>query len=196
MKRIVYFDLESRKWAADLRPDDNEAGWDDLRAGKGGASAIAIYDSRDNWMYLYDDHSIEAAARHLEAADVVVGYCSEKFDIPVIEGLAHRRLRLKSSYDIYVELVRTYAAIGKRGQKGDFTLDAMCKRNLGRGKIDHGSNAKQLAASGQWGKLFNYCADDVHLTYDLFQKIRLDGGLIGLRGQFIRLPLHEDLRCT
>lgn len=193
MKRVIFLDLESRKWAEDLRPDDKDAGWDDLRSGKGGASAIALYDTRDKWLYLYDDHTIEACARHLEAADLVVGYCSEKFDLPCIEGLAHRRLRLRSSYDIYVEVVRKYASIGKTGTKGDFTLDAMCKRNLGRGKIDHGSNAKQLALSGQWGKLMNYCSDDVHLTHDLFQKLVADGGLIGLRGQFISLPVPEGL---
>lgn len=193
MKRIVFFDIESRKWAKDLRPEDEQAGWDELRAGKGGASAIAVYDTLTNWLYLYDDHEAESCARHLEAADLVVGYCSEKFDIPCMEGLVHRRLRIKSSYDIYVEIVRAYARNGVRGTKGDFTLDAMCKRNLGRGKIDHGSNAKELAARGRWGKLFNYCADDVHLTYDLFQKLRTDGGLIGLRGQFISLPVPEGL---
>jgi hypothetical protein len=193
MKRIIFFDIESRKWAKDLRPDDEDAGWDELRDGKGGASAIAVYDSRDNWLYLYDDHEAEQCARHLEAADLVVGYCSEKFDIPCMEGLVNRRLRIRSSYDIYVEIVRAYASIGRRGQKGDFTLDAMSKRNLGRGKIDHGSNAKELAQRGRWGKLFNYCADDVHLTYDLFQKLRTDGGLIGLRGQFISLPVPEGL---
>ena len=191
MKRIVFFDIESRKWAKDLRPEDEQAGWDELRAGKGGASAIVLYDTRDHWLYLYDDHEAETCARHLEAADLVVGYCSEKFDIPCLEGLVSRRLRIKSSYDIYVELVRAYARIGKHGTKGDFTLDAMSKRNLGRGKIDHGSNAKELAQRGRWGKLFNYCADDVHLTYDLFRKLTEDGGLIGLRGQFISLPVPE-----
>jgi hypothetical protein len=81
-----------------------------------------------------------------------------------------------------------------RGQKGDFTLDAMCKRNLGRGKIDHGSNAKQLAREGRWGRLFRYCGSDVQLTRDLFRKLVADGGLIGLRGQFISLPVPEGIQ--
>jgi hypothetical protein len=57
--------------------------------------------------------------------------------------------------------------------------------------MDHGSNAKQLAASGQFGRLFRYCGHDVQLTRDLFRKIVADGGLIGLRGQFISLPVPE-----
>ena len=192
-KRIVFLDLESRKWAEDLRPDDRDAGWDDLRAGKGGASAIALYDTRDNWLHLYDDHEIETVARHLEAADLVVGYCSEKFDLPCIEGLAHRRLKLRGSYDIYVELARAYAARGKRGQKGDFTLEAISKKNLGRGKIDHGSNAKQLAIQGKWGRLFRYCGSDVQLTRDLFNKLLEDGGLLG-PGGFIALEVPDGCK--
>lgn len=192
--RVIFFDIESRKWASDLRPDDPDAGWDDLRAGKGGASAICLYDTRDNWLYTYDDHNPEVAARHLEVADVVVGFCSEKFDIPCLEGLVHRRIRLKNHIDIYVEIVRTNAERGVIGQKGDFTLDAISRRNLGRGKIDHGSNAKELARTGQWGKLFNYCADDVHLTRDLFAKMCKDGGLINLRGKFLSLPTPDWIR--
>lgn len=188
--RTLYFDVETRKWAADLRPEDIEAGWEELRHGHGGASAIAVYDTRDNWLYLYDDHTIEACARHLEAASIIVGYNSESFDIPCIEGIVGRRLRLKKHIDIYRLLVQEHARRGIEGQKGDFTLDAVSKRNLGRGKIDHGANAKDLMRKGHWGKLFNYWGDDVHLTRDLYTKMVADGGLIGLRGQFISLPVE------
>jgi hypothetical protein len=187
--RIIFFDLETRKWAKDLRPDDEDAGWDELREGKGGASAIAIYDTHEQWVYLYDDNCVENAARHIEAADIVVGYCSSKFDIPCIEGLIHRRLRIPQHIDLYVEIVRAHAAKNIPTQKGDLTLDRICKRNIGRGKIDHGSNARELARKGHWGKLFNYCVDDVHLTHDLYYKMVTDGGLIGPRG-FISLPIE------
>ena len=193
--RIIFFDIESRKWASDLRPDDIDAGWDDLRSGKGGASAIAIYDTSTKFVHLYDDHCAEAAFRHLEAADLVVGFCSEKFDVPCIEGLVGRRLRLPAHFDIYVELARANASRGITGQKGDFTLDRLSKRNLGRGKIDHGANARELARTGQWGKLFNYCADDVHLTRDLFARICRDGGLMNLGGKFTPLVVPERFRA-
>lgn len=189
--RIMFFDIESRKWASDLRPDDKEAGWDELRTGKGGASAIALYDTRDKFLYLYDDHCAETCARHLEAADLVVGFCSEKFDIPCLEGLVGRRLRIKDHIDIYDVLVKELANRGITGQKGDFTLDRLSKRNLGRGKIEHGSNARELARTGQWGKLFNYCADDVHLTRDLFARMCRDGGLINLGGKFTSLNVPD-----
>jgi hypothetical protein len=193
MTRIVCFDLETRKWASDLDPENDANGWDLLRDGKGGASAIAIYDTQMKWCYTYDDHSALSAAKHLEAADLVVGFRSEKFDIPVIEGLLGRKLRLKGRFDIYEEMARANAERGIVGGKGDFTLDAVSKRNLGRGKIDHGHNARTLTMQGKFGQLFNYCLDDVHLTYDLFARICRDGGLINLGGSFLRLPVPDHV---
>lgn len=190
----MFFDIESRKWASDLRPDDTDAGWDELRSGRGGASAIAVYDTATLSMHLYDDYpkSLETCARHLEQADLVVGFCSEKFDLPCLEGLAGRRLRIAHHYDIYVELVRTLAARGTIGQKGDFTLNTLSHKNLGRGKIDKGSNARELVRKGRFGELFNYCAEDVRLTRDLFARLCLNGGLINRNGKFTTLdvPAH------
>jgi DNA polymerase elongation subunit (family B) len=188
MPRIIVFDIETRKWASDLRPDDHEAGWIELRAGKGGAAAIVVYDSRDGWLHHYDDHTAQHCARHIESADIVVGYNSDNFDIPCLEGLVDRRLRIRRSIDIYQMLIQAYAKRGISGQKGDFTLDAVSRRNLGRGKIDHGDNVKELIRRGMWARVFNYCADDVHLTRDLLNKLVADDGLTGLRGQFISLP--------
>lgn len=190
--RIIVFDIESRLWATDLSKD-KEYGWELLRRGKGGASAIALYDTYDDWLYTYDDHEAAACARHLEAADLLVGYCSETFDLPVMEGLVGRKLRIKQHFDIYLALAGACAQRGIKTSKGDLKLDRIARRNLGRGKIDHGANAKQLALDGHFGKLFRYCGDDVHLTYDLFQKIVDDGGLIGPTG-FINLPLPVHVR--
>ena len=171
--RIAFFDVETRKHALDLRPDDEQAGWDELRNGNGGASAICIHDSKLNWLYLYDDtrRSLETAIRHLESVDVVVGYCSDRFDLPCIEGISGRKLRLHHHIDIFAEISRACATLNIRTSIGDLKLDTICRKNIGRGKIEHGSHAKALAAEGRWAELFNYCSDDVHLTYDLFRYI-------------------------
>lgn len=193
--RIVYFDLETRKLAKDLHKNE-QIGWDLLRQGKGGISALAIYDSQDRWLYLHDDTSLPEVARLLEKADVVVGYCSSRFDIPVIEGILGRALRIRFHFDIYSSVARANAERGILGQKGDFTLDSVAKRNLGRGKIEHGAHAPELIRLGRWAKLFNYCADDVHLTHDLFVKLCTDGGLINLNGKFITISLPDWVRSA
>ncbi len=191
--RIVVFDLETRKLAKDLSPDDEDYGWELLRKGKGGISALCIYDSLENWLYSYDDHTANAAARHLETADIVVGYCSQRFDVPVLEGIIGRALRLPFHYDLYVEMARGHAERNMRPHFGDLKLDTLSRKNLGRGKIDQGSNIKDLIKDGQWGKIFNYCGDDVHLTYDLFAKAARDGGLINANGKYMTLPMPSWL---
>lgn len=191
--RIVFFDIETRKLAGDLHRDE-QAGWDMLRAGQGGASAIAVFDTSTKFLHLYDDYTAEAAGRHLESADLVVGWRSEAFDVPCLEGLCARRLRLNYHIDLYALLVRTRAERGITGQLGDFKLDRIARQNLGRGKIDHGENAPGLAKRGHWGKLFNYCADDVRLTRDLFAVTCRDGGLINLGGQFTSLDVPERFK--
>jgi hypothetical protein len=196
MTRIIFLDLETRLWASDLDPNDEQHGWTLLREGKGGASAIALFDTKTDWVHTYDDKSINACARHLEQADVLVSFRGEAFDVPVIEGLIDRKLALRHHYDIYAEMVRALAVKGVVGQKGDFTLDAVAKRNLGRGKIDHGANAKTLTAQGRFGQLFNYCASDVELTRALFRKIQADGGLKELSGRFVLMEVPPWLRTT
>jgi DEAD/DEAH box helicase domain-containing protein len=191
--RVIVFYIESRLWAEDLDPKDKEHGWELLRQGKGGASAIVLYDTRDRWLYAYDDHEVEACARHIEQADLLVGFNSVGFDLPVMEGLARRALRVRKHYDIFEALSGACAKRGIKTGKGDLTLDRISRRNLGRGKIEHGGNAKELARTGKFGKLFRYCGDDVHLTFDLFMKIVETDGLIG-PGGYTRLPLPADFK--
>jgi DEAD/DEAH box helicase domain-containing protein len=197
--RIIYFDLETRKHAEDLCPCghnrdcNHDVGWDALRRGEGGVSALALWDSQDRWLHFYDDFTMQAAARHLELADVVVGYSSAAFDVPVVEGLVGRRLALRSHVDLYHEVAAAGALRGLVGSKGDCTLDRVCKKNIGRGKINHGSHAKELAAKGRWAQLFNYCADDVQLTRDLFRYACEHGGL-HVMTTFLTIDLPDWLR--
>jgi DEAD/DEAH box helicase domain-containing protein len=156
-------------------------------------SALAIWDSADSWLHFYDDFTIQAAARHLEQADVVVGYSSAAFDVPVVEGLVGRRMALRYHLDLYTEVAAAAARRGLVGSKGDGTLDRLAKRNLGRGKINHGSHAKELAQKGRWAQLFNYCADDVALTRDLFRYAVEHGGL-HVMTTFIAIDLPVWLR--
>jgi hypothetical protein len=195
MCRIVFFDLETRKLAKELHPD-TEAGWEALRRGEGGISALSIYDSQDDWIYLYDDHTVQTAARHLEAADVAIGFRSEGFDVPAIEGTLGRALGLKRHEDLYVNIVRAAAARGIVGAKGDFTLDTLSKLNLGRGKVDHGEHAPELARRGQWARLFHYCMDDVRLTRDLFRMIRQKNSVRIVSGRTLQLVLPDWIKET
>lgn len=191
--RICVFDLETRVGPEHL-DIDRERGWDKLRRGEGGISALAIFDTSQDWTYLYDDFDILDVAEHLEAADVVVGYSSSRFDLLVIEGILRRKLVIKRHIDLY-ELVKTgLAKIHVPQGKGENTLGAVCKRTVGRGKIDKGEFVSELVKLGKYGRVFRYCSDDVHLTWDLFKHMLRNQSFVNINSVETRVEIPVDLQ--
>jgi hypothetical protein len=184
----VVFDIETRKMA-----DEVEGGFDGLKKGLGGISAIAVYDSLRGRTFLYDDHSLESCAAHMEKADVVVGFNSHSFDASAIEGILGRKLRLKCHLDL---LTMIWDSLRKRGVhqfKGN-KLHDVGLRTIGRGKTGSGAHAPQLAKDGRWAELFQYCADDTELTKDLFEHALTKGGVIDVNGNFLPLSFPSWVR--
>ena len=191
--RICIFDIETRKDPSELGPGD--IGWDLLKQGKGGMSAICIYDTVTNWPHVYDDFTIETIATHLEAADIIVGYSSEQFDLPVIEGIAKRKLNIKHHYDIYEAIKKATARLGHIPRKGEYKLGVVCERTIGEKKIDSGEHAPQLSREGRFGQLFRYCMHDVWLTKKLLEHILNEGGIVGAHGTFLPLEIPECFKA-
>jgi DEAD/DEAH box helicase domain-containing protein len=173
---VVCFDLETRELAQDV------GGWDALKKGAGGISCLVIWDSLTNCHNVYTTETLESAARHLEAADYVLSFNGIEFDIPVLEGCLGRRVETKAHLDL---LRLIWNAIAGR-RKGN-TLDETAKRTIGRGKIEHGTNAPMLAKQGRWEELITYCASDVFLTRDLFYYVQEHGGVIDAHGKLLYL---------
>lgn len=192
--RIVIFDLETRKGTEELS-EDRDYAWTLLRAGEGGISALCLYDFQEDWLFLYDDNplSLKTAVSHLEAADLVVGYRSAGFDLPCVEGVCGRRLRLREHLDLYALISHTNARKGVVGRRGDFTLHSVCKRSFGRGKNGAGAFAPTLVKEGRFGELFNYCGHDVRLTRDLLHHIARYGGIVNPSGSILRLALPDHV---
>jgi len=192
--KLLVFDLETRKLNTDLRPDNPEEGWDALKRGEGGISCLMIWDDTEKWMSIYDDKTILAGAMHLESADLLIGFHTIGFDIPVIEGVLGRKLQIKQHYDIYAEISKANAHMGVIGRKGEFTLDAVARRAFGRGKNGHGANITVLLKEQRYGELFNYCANDVRLTRDLFEYIRENNGIPSTNNRFLTLAVPDWLK--
>ncbi len=194
MPRILVFDLETRKEAKDLDPTDELHGWDLLREGEGGVSALAVWDNSDNSIHLFDDHNLFAAAKYLESADVVISYYGSKFDIPVIEGILGRKLALRHHYDLYVELAETSTRRGIIPRKGDLKLDTVGRRCLGRGKSGSGDAVTRLIKEGKFAELFEYCMQDVYLTRDIFKFMCLNKGVQHLNNSFLPIDIPNWIR--
>jgi DEAD/DEAH box helicase domain-containing protein len=179
---VVVFDLETNKLA------DEVGGWDALRAGAGGISCLVVWDSITNHHNVYTTETLEMAALHLEAADVVISYNGLGFDIPVLEGCIGRRVETKAHLDL---LRLIWQATTLRKGNG---LDEVGRRTLGRGKVGHGLSAPKLAAQGRWEELITYCAGDVFLTRDLARFVHEHGGVIDQHQDLLRL--HVPLAAS
>lgn len=182
---VVVFDLETRRLASEV------GGWDALKRGEGGVSALVLYDNRTHRHHLYDAHTLDAGIRHLESADLVLSFNGLEFDLRVLAGLADRRIIAPNHLDL-LQLV--WKALGSR--QGKNTLDAIGRRTLGYGKTGDGAHAPALADEGRWAELFDYCVADVDLTRQLFKFVQNHGGVVSANGDLLRLDMplgFEDL---
>lgn len=182
---LAIFDIETR-----LSPEI--VGWDSARKGGAGISAIAIYDSLDDWLYLYDDHSISEAIHHLESADIAISWNGSGFDIPAIEGYAHKTIKFHQHWDIFTSFKK---ALGNKNIKGT-GLGPTSERTIGLSKSGTGADAPSLAASGQFGKLFNYCAQDVRVLKLIVRHLLEHSYLIAPNGDKIPISVPSKLKGT
>lgn len=178
---VGVWDLETRKLAKDL-----PGGWNDLKAGKGGISALVIYDNISGRFHLYDEHTLELAAQHLESFDVLLGFNSIEFDAQVVEGILGRRLEIQTHIDL-LQLVWA----GNPGRRKGNKLDDLALATLGFGKPHDGTLAPTLADEGRWAELFDYCLLDVDLTKRLFAFVQEHGNLINGQGAIIEINLPD-----
>lgn len=172
--------------------EETPGGWD--ATDKLGVACAVVYEFKSDRFLVYGDTEEELLAlrARLNAADKISGFNIWKFDFPVIFGLPGRErvesLRSKTN-DI---LRRTWRDKGLDPDSfskshGGYKLDDIAMRLFGRGKVANGAEAPQMYQRGEWGKLVNYCIDDVKLERDLTMFVSRYGFLIGKDGVPIKL---------
>ena len=167
----------------DLEVETDVSNWDEARAGKNGISVMCIQDIETGIYTFYGGQTLEDGAAHLESADCLVTFNGKGFDIPCLEGVLGRSLRLQGQYDVLEEI---WKALGEEKVKGT-GLGPTCERTLGIGKLQTGAKAPELAQSGRYPELYSYCLHDVYLTSVLFQHIMDFGYVIGPDGEKIQM---------
>ena len=132
---------------------------------------------------LYDPGSIHNVIPLIEAAEVVVTYNGDKFDLPFLGGLV-RAFKVRKHIDL---LALIKAETGRR-----WSLDNITRATLGRCKTGKGSSAPLLWSRNEFASLYSYCLDDVALTRDLYKFALTHGYVLGDSDegiQQIELPL-------
>lgn len=164
MKKII-FDIESRNTFQEV--GSNEPSALDI-------SVVCLYDSETD---SYDSFLMEDLGRLwtiLEKADMLIGFNSEYFDIPLLNKYYPGDLTKIKSLDILKEIKN---ATGRRVK-----LDQIAEGTLKKNKSGHGLEAVEWWKKGDVDKIIKYCLDDVRLTKEIYDYALKNNKLIFKEG--------------
>ncbi len=160
MRKIV-FDIESKNFFSTI--DDTHL------------SLVAIYDSETDAYSSFLEDELHKLWPILERADMLIGFNSEHFDIPLLNKYYPGDLSKIKSLDILKEIKESY---GRR-----MKLDQIAEGTLGKKKSGHGLEAIKWWRDGEVDKVRNYCIDDVRLTKEIYDYAMANQKLIFKEGK-------------
>jgi DEAD/DEAH box helicase domain-containing protein len=123
-------------------------------------SLIGIHDSLDDTYSSFVKEELHKLWPILEGADVLIGFNSDHFDIPILNKYYAGDLTKIRSIDLLTEIKNV---LGRR-----IKLDSVAKATLGRRKSGHGLDAVKWWAEGKIEKVRKYCLDDVKITKEIY----------------------------
>ena len=122
---------------------------------------VSIHDSETDIYSSYFKDELPKLWGILERADLLVGYNSDHFDIPILNKYYPGDLTKIKSVDLLKEV---RAVLGRR-----LKLDNIAQATLGTGKIASGMDAVKWFAEGKLDLLQKYCEDDVRVTKEIYE---------------------------
>lgn len=124
-------------------------------------SVVGVYDFQTNSYESYLQEDLPKLWPILEDADMLIGYNSDHFDIPLLNKYYPGDLTHIKSLDLLKEI---RASLGKR-----LRLDMVADGTLGKGKSSNGLQAVTWWKNGEIDKLRKYCLDDVRITKEIYE---------------------------
>ena len=158
--RFVVFDIETKMKALGrgrLNPDELEL------------TVVGIYDSESDAYTSYLKEELSKLWPILERTDLLIGFNSNTFDIPILNRYYPGDLSKIRSLDLLAEV---HAALGRR-----IRLDSLAQATLGRGKTGDGLKAGVWWEEGKFDLVRHYCIEDVRLTKELYDYALKNGSL-------------------
>jgi hypothetical protein len=150
MRKIV-FDIETSNIFSEVGSSDPTAL--DI-------SVVGIYDSETDSYRSFFQEELKDLWPILERADMIIGYYSEHFDLPLLNKYYPGDLSKIKHLDILKEIRKQYG----RGMK----LDQLSEGTLGKKKSGHGLQATTWWKQGEREKVRQYCLDDVKITKEIY----------------------------
>jgi DEAD/DEAH box helicase domain-containing protein len=150
--RVITFDIETANWITDTGSNDPA----DLTI-----AIVCIHDSETGEYSSYLENELPKLWPILERADLLIGYNSDHFDIPLLNKYYPGDLAKIKSLDIMVEVQKS---LGRR-----LKLDTLAEGTLNDKKLGgKGGQSVVWWRNGEVEKVREYCIQDVKLTRDLF----------------------------
>jgi DEAD/DEAH box helicase domain-containing protein len=132
-------------------------------------TVIAIHDSLTNEYSAYFKEELPRLWPILEHADLLIGFNSDAFDIPLLNRYYPGDLSRLHSLDLLSEVQK---ALGRR-----IRLQSLAEATLGKGKSSDGLTVGQWWKEGKRDDVAKYCIEDVRLTRELYDYALAHGTL-------------------
>jgi DEAD/DEAH box helicase domain-containing protein len=161
--RIITFDIETANWMSDVGTSDPA----DLTI-----ALVCIHDSETGEYKSFLEPELPQLWKILEKTDLLVGYNSDHFDIPLLNKYYPGELTRMRSLDLMKEI---QGVVGRR-----LRLDAVADGTLGKKKSGDGAQSIKWWRAGEVDKVRKYCLKDVEITRDIFD-YALEKGLVKYR---------------
>lgn len=159
--RKIVFDIETSNTFDEVGSNDSS---------KLDISIVGVYDSLTDAYTSYGLDELSRLWPMLEKADLLIGYNSDHFDIPLLNKYYPGDLTNIKSIDLLVEVRNV---IGRR-----LKLDTLAEATLGEKKSGHGLQAIQWWREGKYDLVRKYCLDDVRITKEIYDYARTNKKLL------------------
>ncbi len=124
-------------------------------------TVACIYDSKTKEYSSYLKEDLPKLWQIFEHADMLIGYNSDHFDIPILNKYYPGDLTKFKSLDLLKEV---RAVLGRRPK-----LDNIAEATLGCKKSGSGLDAMRWWKEGEIEKIKQYCIDDVRITKEVYE---------------------------
>lgn len=130
-------------------------------------TVVAIHDSETGEYSSYLKEELSLLWPIIERADMLIGYNSDAFDVPLLNRYYPGDLSKIRSLDLMVEVQKV---LGRR-----LRLDSLAQATLKKGKTGDGLQAMVWWQEGDVEKVKKYCIEDVRITRALYDYAREHG---------------------
>jgi DEAD/DEAH box helicase domain-containing protein len=151
MRKII-FDIETQNTFQEVGSNDPT---------KLDISLLVIFDYKTKEYSTFTLDNLSELWPILEETDLLIGYNSDHFDIPLLNKYYPGDLTAVGSLDLLSEIKKV---LGR-----SIRLDNIAEATVGVGKSSHGLQAIEWWKSGEIDKIEKYCKQDVKVTKDVYE---------------------------